>query len=435
MSEETGESGRTAVAGDLMPAVVTSRDMRARATLLALCVAGYPLAAAMQAVTGVSSRLVTVPYRALVAGLSIWVLVRAWKAGWSGYGGMLWLPLGVFWLLYAWRLAMDGLFLPVGFGDPFSDYLLLGLGASLLPMLACFTIVDADAAALGRTLTIAMATCGAVAAVILGFRDIALGNFLSVVTGRLGLEALNPISLGHLGVTTSLLWLDRLLSPSGSRYRVPGIVAVLAGIAVAVISGSRGPILALIVCSAAMLLVARRRGRSVFGVVLVAVAVVTGVQGARIAGDQLGLGVIRRVGGWGEDRSSLDRVTILRDSWDQFLAHPLLGSGLQEKVSGSYPHNPALEAFMATGVVGGATFFLLLVAGTFAALRLVRAAGDGAWIGILLLQYLIGAMLSGAVYAGTTLYPLLAAGVALASTLPPTTWAGFVLARPREAGG
>jgi len=44
-------------------------------------------------------------------------------------------------------------------------------------------------------------------------------------------------------------------------------------------------------------------------------------------------------------------------------------------------------------------------------------------------------MLSGAVYAGTTLYPLLAAGVALASTLPPTTWAGFVLARPQEAGG
>ena len=90
---------------------------------------------------------------------------------------------------------------------------------------------------------------------------------------------------------------------------------------------------------------------------------------------------------------------------------------------------------MATGVVGGATFLLLLVAGTFAALRLVRAVGDAAWIGILLLQYLIGAMLSGAVYAGTTLYPLLAAGVALASTLPPTTWAGFVLARPREAGG
>jgi O-antigen ligase len=409
--------------------------MRVRATLLALCVAGYPLAAAIQAVTGLSSRLVTVPYRALVAGLSIWVLVRAWKAGWSGYGGMLWLPLAVFWLLYAWRLAMDGLFLPVAFGDPFSDYLLLGLGASLLPMLACFTIVDADAAARARTLTIAMATCGAVAAVILGFRDIALGNFLSVITGRLGLEALNPISLGHLGVTTSLLWMDRLLSPSGSRYRVLGIAAVLAGIAVAVISGSRGPILALIVCSAAMLLVARHRGRSVLGVVLVAVAVVTGVQGARIAGDQLGLGVIQRVGGWGEDRSSLDRVTILRDSWDQFLAHPLLGSGLQEKVSGSYPHNPALEAFMATGVVGGATFFLLLVAGTLAALRLVRAAGDGAWLGILLLQYLLGAMLSGAVYAGTTLYPLLAAGVALASTLPRTTWAGFVLSRPQEAGG
>ncbi|MBP2647346.1 MAG: hypothetical protein H6Q77_970 [Gemmatimonadetes bacterium] len=435
MSEDPGAGGRTAGAGDVMPAVVTSRDMRVRATLLALCVAGYPLAAAIQAVTGLSSRLVTVPYRALVAGLSIWVLVRAWKAGWSGYGGMLWLPLAVFWLLYAWRLAMDGLFLPVAFGDPFSDYLLLGLGASLLPMLACFTIVDADAAARARTLTIAMATCGAVAAVILGFRDIALGNFLSVITGRLGLEALNPISLGHLGVTTSLLWMDRLLSPSGSRYRVLGIAAVLAGIAVAVISGSRGPILALIVCSAAMLLVARHRGRSVLGVVLVAVAVVTGVQGARIAGDQLGLGVIQRVGGWGEDRSSLDRVTILRDSWDQFLAHPLLGSGLQEKVSGSYPHNPALEAFMATGVVGGATFFLLLVAGTLAALRLVRAAGDGAWLGILLLQYLLGAMLSGAVYAGTTLYPLLAAGVALASTLPRTTWAGFVLSRPQEAGG
>lgn len=418
--------------GAVAPAA--SSDRWARALLLALCIAGYPLAAVIQSATGLQSRLVTVPFRALVAGLSVWVLVRAARGGWSGYRGILWLPLAVFWLLYGWRLASDGLFQPVTFGDPFGDYLLLGLGASLLPMLACFTLADADAAVRARSLTLGMATFGAVAALLLGFREIAHGNFLSVITGRLGLEALNPISLGHLGVTTSLLWMERLLSPTGSRSRIVGGAIVVVGVAIAVISGSRGPMLALVFCSAGLVLVAYRRGRSVLGFVLVTLTILVAVKAARVAGDQLGLGVSQRTNTLSEDRSSLDRITILRDSWDQYLAHPVLGSGLQEKVSGSYPHNPVLEAFMATGVVGGVAYALVLAAGLVAALRLVRAAGDGAWIGILLLQYQIGAMLSGAVYAGTTLYPLLASGVALAATLPRTVSRRTYLAQAQEAG-
>jgi O-antigen ligase len=413
------------------PAAAPSRDMRARAALLTLTIAGYPLAACIQAWSGLKSRLVTVPFRAIVAALSVWVLVRAWRGGWSGYTGIVWLPLSVFWLLYCWRLASDGLLVPVAFVDPFSDYLLLGLGSSLLPMLACFAVLDADAVARARTWTLFMATIASIAAVVLSVRDVVNGNFESVLSGRLGLEALNPIALGHLGVTTCLLWMERMLSPVGLHVRVMGTAMVLFGLGVAVASGSRGPILALILCSAAMVIVARQRGRRIGGLALVSAAVLAGSMGARALEDRLGLGIVRRAGNLG-DQSSLERLTIMRDAWNQFLTHPVLGNGIQEKVSGTYPHNLPLESFMATGVLGGAAFLLLLGAGAFAALRLMRAAGDGAWLGILFVQYLIAGMVSGAVHLGTTLFPLLGAAVALASTLPRTRAPGVAVALLHE---
>lgn len=397
--------------GDIVP------DSRARAILLSLCIAGYPLAAALQAITGLNSRFFSIPYRALIAGLALWVLVRAIAAGWSGYTGTLWLPVAVFWLLYGWRLASDGLFDQVSLGVPLSDYLLIGLASSLLPMLACFTIRDAITAEQARRLTLPMATIGAAAAIVLGLREIVQGNFLSVVTGRFGLQALNPISLGHLGATTALLWVERLLSAGPARTRPVAVAGIVLGVGVTALAGSRGPILALLAGTALMLVVAMRRGRLVRGTVLAAVVVSAGSAAALIA-QELGLGVIRRIEGVRDDLSSIERVTILRDAWNQFLAHPILGSGLEEKMSSFYPHNPVVEAFMATGIIGGLAFLVVTIAGGYAGLRLVRAAGAGAWVGVLLVQYLSGALLSGSVYSGTSAYPLLATAVALSSTLP-----------------
>lgn len=390
---------------------------RASALLLAVCIAGYPLAAALQALTGLNSRLFSVPYRGLVAFLALWVLVRAVARGWSGYTGTVWLPAGAFLLFYSWRIATDTLFAPVSLAAPVGDYLLIGLASSFLPMLACFTIRDAFTAEHARRLTLGMATVGAGAAVVLGLREIMQGNFLTVLTGRFGLQSLNPISLGHLGATTALLWMERLLSSGRARVRVLQVAGVLLGVGVTALAGSRGPILALLLCTMLMVIQARKRGQLLRGATLAVVVSLFGTASALLA-QQLGLGVIQRVEGVREDVSSIERVTLLRNAWDQFLARPILGSGLEERLSGSYPHNPVVEAFMATGIVGGMCYLLLLLAGAYAALRLVRAAGSAAWIGVLLVQYLVGALLSGAVYSGTTLYPLLASSVALASMLP-----------------
>ena len=416
----------TRASGDTVP------DSRARALLLAVCIAGYPVAAALQAITGLNSRFFSVPYRALIAALAVWILTRALAAGWSGYTGTIWLPLGVFWLLYAWRLASDGLFDQVSLGVPLSDYLLIGLASSLLPMLACFTIRDAVTAEQARRLTLPMATIGAAAAIVLGLREIVQGNFLSVVTGRFGLQALNPISLGHLGATTALLWVERLLSAGPARSRPVAMAGVVLGVGVTALAGSRGPILALLACMGLMLVVAMRRGRLVRGTVL-AVVVVSAASVSALIAQELGLGVIRRIEGVREDLSSIERVTILRDAWNQFLAHPILGSGLEEKVSSFYPHNPIVEAFMATGIVGGLAYLMVIVAGGYAGLRLVRAAGAGAWVGILLIQYLTGALLSGTVYSGTSAYPLLATAVALSSTLPSALAQSRAVAVPSSA--
>jgi O-antigen ligase len=105
-------------------------------------------------------------------------------------------------------------------------------------------------------------------------------------------------------------------------------------------------------------------------------------------------------------------LDLLRNGWSQFVSSPLLGSGVVEDNTGFYPHNVVVEAFMATGVVGGTALLVALIGGAWLALKLALSNGERQWVALLYFQYLFAALLSGAVIGSGTMWCLLAAVIA-----------------------
>jgi O-antigen ligase len=103
------------------------------------------------------------------------------------------------------------------------------------------------------------------------------------------------------------------------------------------------------------------------------------------------------------------RLEVMSGAWKSFTEAPLLGNALEVMEYGGYPHNVVIESFMATGIVGGTTFTVLLLLSFIYALSLVRMPGSYSWIGLLFIQYMTGSLVSGAIYNSPTMWALLGA--------------------------
>lgn len=110
-----------------------------------------------------------------------------------------------------------------------------------------------------------------------------------------------------------------------------------------------------------------------------------------------------------------ERTKLLTDSWKAFVKHPLLGAGIEPL--GQYPHNLIVESFLAIGIVGGMVFVSLVLISTIAAWIVLRTDRTHFWIGLLFVQHMIWAMLSGSLYGSAATWCLMAAVVARASQL------------------
>jgi O-antigen ligase len=109
------------------------------------------------------------------------------------------------------------------------------------------------------------------------------------------------------------------------------------------------------------------------------------------------------------------RLVIWRDTWHQIASSPVIGSGLEERRTHTYPHNFLLEGFMATGVLGGSALVLFLLLSMRSGWHLFWMSIDYGWIGILLIQQAWGSMFSGSLYGRPELWYLMSLSIALIS--------------------
>ncbi len=405
------------------PATFPRRGQVIRTALLSmvlgLVLVGYPLVAAVTSIAGVIGTPFSIAMRVLLAGLCGVLLIGYSRVNRSRLAIWMLISALLFWVFYLLRMINDTLLesLNILLFEP-SLYWLWAIGAALLPFLAMAMarFIPEDGTKLYTFVLFAtlVTTFLVIPSMSTSYLTQAGDSYNG---GRAQLEALNSISLGHLGVQLILLAVAGALTAE-ARLSVARLLlltgCIMAGGYVALVANSRGPLVALVVCLTFLVVMTNVKGRSLIlasGFVAILfivplVSLVDEIAGTSIYDRMLGQSQ------W-DDVNTIGRIDIYSSAIGQFLAHPIFGAGLEDSVFGGYPHNLVIEAFMSTGLFGGIAFTALCVLGFVAAAKIARNTPAFTWLSLLAVQQIIAMQFSGSLAQAGLMWPLLGALIAV----------------------
>lgn len=383
-----------------------------------LATVGYALFASFSAALTLPSTPIAIAARGAGVALCLLAVLPLRRPHGSTLSFWLFVSAMIFWTLYALRMSYDTYWHSYALLFSPEEYWIWGVGGCLVPMV-CFSLMrigwgeDAVRPYL-LTLLAGLAACVMSMTSLSTFVEDASGGY---DTGRAGLATLNPISLGHLGAQVILLALWRIyLAPQRNTAKVTAlsIAAIAVGGFILLSSNSRGPFVALVGALAFALLASSTRRKyfilamlGLFAVALPYLAVaVDNVAGTQIAERLLGQSQL-------DDVNTQSRFALFLSANRHFLRNPLLGSGLEDPTFGGYPHNLVIEAFMATGLLGGVLFIIMLGLAAIASFRLLRVHSAYGWVSLLLVQQMVAVQFSGSLAQSTTLWALIGMATSL----------------------
>ncbi len=389
-----------------------------QAFLFALSLAGYPLIAIFPVVFGVDTQIFTIPYRAAVLSLSLLALFFMVRSGTKLFVSKFWIAFAVFWLLYSARIAYEALFAQHDLGFAATDYVLITYGVTLIPAAIFAFPPNIWTLERARQLTFFMAVAGLIGNLATGWENIALEQAV-----RFNTEALNAVSVAALGSIAVLIGLSNIIAdpqPTGRNVvyktliRTIYFLGIVLGLVTIYLSGSRGPLIATGISAMLLLWISSRenlRKAAILALIFIAITTAVLVYGETISSGALftRLSSIATL----EDQSDTTRLELWQDGTIQFLESPIVGSGLEEKNSQFYPHNIPLEAFMATGLIGGTCWLIMLVMALISALRLLKLPAQYSWIGVIFIHLSLMSLLAGSLWASASLTHLMLASMAL----------------------
>jgi len=362
------------------------------AKILVASIIGYPLLGTLVAYTDFPSLLASIPVRLYVLFCSALLISRSRHQSQR-------LPVRIlyaFWAAYAVRLLVDLL----GSRMPDTDIdIVFFVATCVIPTLAIIRPgVLWDEASIARWLTVTgTATCAfALLPLVSGM---GADRSLLEETGRLSFDTVNPITYGHVAVTTTIGGLVSLRHTARAALQLAWIGCIVIASVALQMAASRGPVVVLGACLISLAICSRGRKR----VVLLTLCLVAVFAAVSFNSDS---SIWQRFSIVEDDPSTIERILLQTNAIQQFLDNPLLGSAHLELESLTYPHNPLLEAGMAIGVVGLVLFAILCVWMLFRIFAQLRR-GD-ILIPLLGLQYFLGAQFSGALFQSSGMWILMA---------------------------
>ena len=365
------------------------------AIVLALSIAGYPIAGLISFSLDIPSTDASIPFRILVFVLAMVTIA-------------IYLPKSellvsvtvilAFWFAYLCRLLYDAYVVNlIGAEFALSFFLVATLVPSLALMVAA-NHVHEDAVAVWAHV---LGGLVCIWALIIESSGVSIDRNLTETVGRLSVDTVNPISLGHVAVTAVIagyyLW-GKIRS-----IRVRFLIAMnsIACMICLIETGSKAPAIALVLTIAFLIAVRVGIWRMLLG--KLGVVVITTTLIVLLYTEMFSeLPLYTRIENIGSDFSTIDRIDALTDAIQQAADNPWLGSAFMELNSAEYPHNSIVEAFMALGIPAGLVFIGITITGIRRAVTLSKTTR--AFSALMFVQYLIGSMFSGSLYGNVVFW-------------------------------
>jgi O-antigen ligase len=374
---------------------------------LAISIVGLPFAVLAAGVLSIASRSVTIPYWGIILVLSITII----KGNFRKCIQILSTNLGkiylLFWGIYLLRIVYDCTTIGDILEYTMSEYILRAIGMCLIPSIAVFTYLSKQNSTSSSLGYVFLRTLGILLFCILLFNReyLNIHNLRTEAANEISVANMSPLVLGYLsslGIILSIFYIIHQVKTL-KRFVPANILIITLILSLSVYSlifgASRGSVLSALlgVFVLAVSLIKRARiWESVllllgFSVIMAFQKIVTGsgILQTRIIGT---LDAIQMGG------NKASRFELWDNGWNQFLDSPLFGSSFVDLNTGTYPHNIIIEAYMATGFIGGTIFVMLCIIGVHRAYILVSRKSDYGWVALLYINYLVAGCFSFALY-------------------------------------
>ena len=298
----------------------------------------------------------------------------------------------VFLLLYCFRVLADTLLFDVLTRHPAEDYLFYTFIGLVIPVVAV-TLLQRISLQLAFKNALLLFSLMAVL-LSLKLSELVGESIRNVVVSD---RIIGPLLIGYLGSYTFILAAVGLGQKNKNLfYRCVLILIALIGILLIGLSGSRGPLVAAIIpiCLLAVKnIIFDKSLRSMIVTAILGSAIVILVTSTSILE-----GVMSRLLKTGErlDYGGEARGTIAQSATETISENIFFGYSL-ELPAGNAPHNIILEAFLATGVIGGIIMSVLFGYGVFrSASNIFRSEFE--WVGYIHLASSVFVMVSGTIF-------------------------------------
>jgi O-Antigen ligase len=364
--------------------------------LLILVSFGYPLTALIVTFLRLDTQALSIPYRLAVMALSAIVILSGLL---TRFRGRLDFWLLLFLVLYLIRLIYD-----------YTNNSIIGnveaiqfyVAVVLVPLLAINLGGGADFSenVLAKLLIVAGAAATSMALLAqflgLGYNPWEIYGTTDV---RLGFEALNPISLGHVAATTALTSVYILAGSNLSlRWRLLALASIGMSGVLLINAGSRGALIAFTI-SIGWFGLTKIKRLAVIGPVLT-LALFLGASQTSVFQATIG----SFTGGLASDASGLQRLNAQAIAIEDFVDSPVFGKHYinPDLESGNYPHNLFIESAMALGIFGLVLFLTI----AFRAVK--KLFGDFGLnhplLALIFIQFFVSSFISGSLWASNAFF-------------------------------
>lgn len=381
--------------------MIRPRSGQISAWVIALSIAGYPMMAGVAALLNLPNTQLSIALRVTILGLALLIILHRTLRRPPRQAVLIIALL----FLYGLRLLYQTSFESTSLGQAPYHYWIWYFGVTLIPTLAVLMSNNLDFLLLRRVL-MGTLTVAAILIMYQGSTERDSGGVLQN-TGRVALDALNPISVGNVGASLVLLSLWELFGNRGrsTARRLPWALSLVLGLYVIFISASRGPLVGMGAAVLIMGLALPLKYKSGFLLGVPVLLVPTTLYLLTLE-TSLNVAFLSRLTGVGTDSdvSSTIRGDLYAKAISLIKEYPIFGSTIEIQAYASYPHNFFLEFTMATGVVCGTFAFYVMSSLFMRASRLVNSGQQSGGIALLFIASFVGAQFSAAVYSNAALW-------------------------------